>query len=118
MTDERQAGLLREAATDGLAALITELLRKYGGTMKGRGDHRIFDALVRYRAALAVAQVPAQERTERTRKYGRRSTGWQPDPLPAQEECHPGCDICKTLNEGLRYHDEEHARLSEARHDP
>ena len=40
-------------ATDGLPALITTILRKYGGTMKGRGDHDIFDALVRYRAALA-----------------------------------------------------------------
>jgi hypothetical protein len=44
-------------ATDGLAPLIQEVLRKYGGTMKGRGDHRIFDALVRYRAALAAPPV-------------------------------------------------------------
>ncbi len=40
-------------ATDGLSALISDILRKYGGTMKGRGDHDIFDALVRYRAILA-----------------------------------------------------------------
>jgi len=40
--------------TDGLAALITTILRKYGGTMKGRGDHDIYEALVRYRAALAT----------------------------------------------------------------
>jgi len=42
--------------TDGLATLISTILRKYGGTMKGRGDHDIFDALVRYRAALAPEQ--------------------------------------------------------------
>ena len=42
----------RETALDGLDHLLGDILRKYGGTMKGRGDHDIFDALVRYRAAL------------------------------------------------------------------
>jgi len=41
-----------EGLTDGLAPLLSTILRKYGGTMKGRGDHDIYDALVRYRRAL------------------------------------------------------------------
>ena len=41
-----------EKRVDGLGQLLSTILRKYGGTMKGRGDHDIFDALVRYRAAL------------------------------------------------------------------
>jgi len=45
----RREAALREA-TDGLSPLLSEILRKYGGTMKGRGDHDIFDGLVRYRA--------------------------------------------------------------------
>jgi len=47
----------RAEVTDGLASLIGSILRKYGGTMKGRGDHDIFDALVRYRDVLTAARA-------------------------------------------------------------
>jgi hypothetical protein len=52
--------------TDGLVGLIDTLLRKYGGTMKGRGDHDIYDSLVRFRKqtkdyrAAALIQPPAE----------------------------------------------------------
>jgi hypothetical protein len=55
------APTLPALATDGLAPLISTVLRKYGGTMKGRGDHDIFDALVRYRAALRAQGVAPTE---------------------------------------------------------
>jgi len=60
--DEITSGLDRSEAaagpraTDGLDRLLQEVLRKYGGTMKGRGDHDIYEALVRYRAAIAKAE--------------------------------------------------------------
>ena len=49
-----------EKRVDGLGQLISTILRKYGGTMKGRGDHDIFDALVRYRAALLEGEPDAR----------------------------------------------------------
>jgi len=49
-----------EKRVDGLGQLLSTILRKYGGTMKGRGDHDIFDALVRYRAALLEGEPDAR----------------------------------------------------------
>jgi len=51
-----------EKRVDGLGQLISTILRKYGGTMKGRGDHDIFDALVRYRAALLEGEPDERNR--------------------------------------------------------
>jgi len=51
-----------ERRADGLGQLISTILRKYGGTMKGRGDHDIFDALVRSRAALLEGEPDERNR--------------------------------------------------------
>ena len=43
------------------------------------------------------------------------ATGDSEGPGLDVEECHPGCDICRTLNDARRYHHDEHARLRDDR---